>query len=168
MQIGKLRHERRLQPLLHLWHNNCPVRQQYDEKHILDWSFNRVRKADQPKRSGRCPKILRFQCSDLYVIKGRHKVGSDLSRFLFRLWRQENSVHQLQSIFKCSTVLGGTSVIKTTLPTLLERRQQEGEQDCSEPVHRSALIVLRHTPSQGQPVEKSIGEVDSLGRDYTY
>ena len=37
----------------------------------------------QPKRNGHCPKFLRFQRSDLYVIKGGHKVGSNLCGFLF-------------------------------------------------------------------------------------
>jgi hypothetical protein len=72
-----------LQPLFHPRHNNRPIRQQDDEEHILDWSFNRVRKAYKPKRNRRCAKFLSLQCSDLYVVKSRHKIGSDLSRFLF-------------------------------------------------------------------------------------
>jgi hypothetical protein len=74
------RNLQRLQPLLDFRHN--PIRQQNDEKHILDWSFNRVRKANKPERNRRCPKLLRFECADLDVIKSRHKIGSDLCDFL--------------------------------------------------------------------------------------
>jgi hypothetical protein len=38
-------------------------------------------KADQPEWNRGCPRFLRFQRSDLYVIKGRHKISSDLSPF---------------------------------------------------------------------------------------
>jgi hypothetical protein len=71
------------QPLLHLRHNNRPIWQQNDEIHLAHRSFDPVRKAHEPKRSGRCPKFLRFQRSDLHVIKSRLKIGGDLCRFLF-------------------------------------------------------------------------------------
>jgi hypothetical protein len=32
----------RLQPLLHPRHNNSPIRQQNDEIHLSQWSFDRV------------------------------------------------------------------------------------------------------------------------------
>jgi hypothetical protein len=46
-------------------------------------TLDRVGEANQPKWNGHCPKFLRFQCSNLYVIKGGHKVGSNLCGFLF-------------------------------------------------------------------------------------
>ena len=59
-----------LQPLRHPWHNNGPIRQQNDKEHILDWTpLPAVRKANEPKWDWRCPKLLRLQCSDLYVVK---------------------------------------------------------------------------------------------------
>jgi hypothetical protein len=73
-----------LKPLFHPWHNDRPIGQQHDKEHILDWTFNRIRKANESERDRICPKFLRFQCADLYLIKGRHKIGSNFSRFFFR------------------------------------------------------------------------------------
>jgi hypothetical protein len=64
----------------------------------------------RPKRNGHCPKFLRFQRSDLYVIKGGHKVGSNLCGFLFGygigriLFTGLKDVFQSAAIFRCASV----------------------------------------------------------------
>jgi hypothetical protein len=50
---------------------------------LPECTLDSVGEANQPKRNGHCPKFLRFQRSNLYVIKGGHKVGSNLCGFLF-------------------------------------------------------------------------------------
>jgi hypothetical protein len=45
--------------------------QQNDKVRFSHWSFNRVRKADQPKRNGRCPELLRLKCADQALAMGR-------------------------------------------------------------------------------------------------
>jgi len=67
-----------LHPLFNPRHNNRPIRQQDDEIHLAHWPLDRVRKADEPKRNGRCPKFLSLQRPDLYVIKGRQEIRCDL------------------------------------------------------------------------------------------
>ena len=74
-----------LQSLLHAWHDDRPIRQQNGKEHILDWTFNRFRKADEPERNRRRPKFLSFQRADLFVIKGGHEVCGDLCPFNPRL-----------------------------------------------------------------------------------
>jgi hypothetical protein len=88
--------EIRLHPLRHARHNNGAIRQQNDKEHILDWSLDRVRKANEPERNRRRSKFLSFQRADLYVVESGHEVSGDLCRFLFGLWHWENSVHQPQ------------------------------------------------------------------------
>jgi hypothetical protein len=73
----------RLQPLRHCRLNDRSIWQQDHEVKLPECTLDRVGEANQPKRNGHCPKFLRFQCSDLYVIKGGHKVGSNLCGFLF-------------------------------------------------------------------------------------
>jgi hypothetical protein len=102
------------QPLCHSGLNNRPIRQQYDKKHILDWSFNRVRKANKPKWDRLCPKLLRFERADLGVIKGRHKIGSDLSRLLFGNSIGRILFTSLKDEFQRAAVLGGTSVSESS------------------------------------------------------
>jgi hypothetical protein len=73
-------------------------------------TLDRVGEADQPKWNGHCPKFLRFQCSNLYVIKGGHKVGSNLCGFLFGygigriLFTGLKDVFQSAAIFRCASV----------------------------------------------------------------
>jgi hypothetical protein len=67
--------KKRLEPFRHSRRNNRPVGKQYDEEYPVQRSFDRVREAYEPIRERSCPKLLRFQCADLDVIKGRHKVG---------------------------------------------------------------------------------------------
>ena len=76
--------EVRLQPLLHSRHNNRPIRQKYDKEHLSHRSFNRVRKADQPEWTGFVRNFCVSSAPDLDVIKSRHKIGGDFSRFFFR------------------------------------------------------------------------------------
>ena len=63
--------------------DNRPIRQEDDKEPLAQRSFGRVRKANEPEGNRTCPEFLRFQCSDLEVVKGHHKVRSYLSRFLF-------------------------------------------------------------------------------------
>jgi hypothetical protein len=117
-----------LQFLLHSGHNHRPIRQQDDEEHILDWSFHRVREAEEPERYGLRPKFLSLQRADLYVIECRHEVGSDLSRFLFGY-----GVGRI--LF---TGLKDVSSVPPITKQLNRQRgsgQQKGDQDCSEMAH---------------------------------
>ncbi len=99
-----------LQPLLHARHNNGPVWQQNDEEQILDWSFNRVRKANEPERNRRCSKFLSFQCAYRFMIKGRHEIGSDLGGFLLGYCIGRVLIASLKDIFERAAVLGRASI----------------------------------------------------------
>ena len=59
----------KLQPLRHSRLNNHPVGQKNDEKHSVDWSFDRVRKTEKPMRYWPCQKLLSFKRADLHVVK---------------------------------------------------------------------------------------------------
>jgi hypothetical protein len=99
-----------LQPLRHCRLNDRSVWQQDHEVKLPKCTLDRVGEANQPKRNGHCPKFLRFQCSDLYVIKGGHKVGSNLCGFLFCysigriLFTRLKDVFQSAAIFRCASV----------------------------------------------------------------
>jgi hypothetical protein len=58
-----------LQPLCHCRLNNRSIWQQDHEVKLPECTLDRVGEANQPKWNGHCPKFLRFQCSNLYVIK---------------------------------------------------------------------------------------------------
>ena len=78
---------RRLQPLLYSRHNNRSIRQKYDKEHLSHGSFNRVRKADRPKRNGRCPELLRLKCADQALAMGRfNRCRSTIARAQRILW----------------------------------------------------------------------------------
>ena len=110
-------HHNLLKASLHPRHNDRPIRQQHDKEHLPQLPFDRVRKADEPERYRLRPKFLSLQRADLYVVKGRHAVGSDLSRFLFGYSRWENSVHRPQKrtalIIRRHTQRQGQSVEKS-------------------------------------------------------
>ena len=104
--------EIRLHPVLHLWHNNGPIRQQYNKEHILDWTFNRVRKANELERHRQRPEFLSLQRADLRVVEGRHKIGGDLGHFLFRYGIGRILFTGFKDVFQSASVLGSASVSK--------------------------------------------------------
>jgi len=99
-----------LQPSRHSRLNNGPVGQEHDKEHLSQRSLDRVRKANKPIRERSCPKFLRFQCSNLYVIKGGHKVGSNLCGFLFGYGIRRILFTGLKDVFQRAAVLGRASV----------------------------------------------------------
>jgi hypothetical protein len=104
------------------------------QRTLPQWPFNRVRKANKPERSGRCPKFPRFQCSDLDVIECLHEIRSDLSRFLFGYGVGRILFTRLKDVLKRTTILGRASVSKQ-LDGHGWNRQQEGNQDRCEVKH---------------------------------
>jgi hypothetical protein len=78
--------------------------------------------------------IPAFQCSDLDVIKSRHEIGGDLSRFLFCRGVGRILFTALKDVFQRAAILGRASVSEQFNG---ERwgRQQEGDQDCGEVAH---------------------------------
>ena len=101
-----------LQPLRNARFHNFAIRQNDNKKHLSQWSLDRVRKANEPERNRRCAKFLSFQCADLYVVKSRHEVCGDLSRFLFRYSVGRILFTSFKHVFECSAILGRTSVPK--------------------------------------------------------
>jgi hypothetical protein len=101
-----------LKPVLHPWLNNCPIRRQNDKEHLPQRSFNHVLKTDEPEWDRHCPELLRFQCADLCVIKGCHKISGDLSRFLFGDGMRRILFTDLKDLLKRATIFGRTSVSK--------------------------------------------------------
>src|ERR1700692_4953358 len=97
-----------------------PIWQQDHEVKLPECTLDRVREANQPKRNGHCPKFLRFQCSNLYVIKGGHKVGSNLCGFLFGYCIRENSAHRPQRRIPECRHLSLRLDIETVRPTAPE------------------------------------------------
>ncbi len=97
---------KKLDTYSHARHNNRPIRQQDDKEHLSQWSFNRVRKANEPVWNRLCPELLGFQCADLYVVKGRHKVCGDLSSFLFGYGVGRILFTRLKDVLKRAAVLG--------------------------------------------------------------
>jgi hypothetical protein len=79
----------KLQPLRHSRLNNHPVGQKNDEKHSVDWSFDRVRKTEKPMRYWPCQKLLSFKRADLHVVKTGHPLCRHFRRLLFAYdpWR---------------------------------------------------------------------------------
>jgi hypothetical protein len=71
---------------------------------------------------------LGLQCADLHAVKAGHKVGGDLSHFLFGHGLRAIGSIALKNILQCAAVLG-----RATIPEQLygERggRQYEREQD---------------------------------------
>jgi hypothetical protein len=102
----------RLKPFRHSWLNNCPIRQENDEVHFSQWTFGCVRETYEPKREGSCSKLLRFQCSDLDVIKAHHKVRSDLGRLLFGYGIGRILFIGLKDVFQRTAVLRRSSISK--------------------------------------------------------
>jgi hypothetical protein len=89
-------------------HNNRPVRQQDDKKTfaaVVSLTFYSEKWISQ-KGTGVVRKILRFQCADLYVVKGRHEVGSDFCRFLFRYGVGGILFTGLKDVLKRTAILG--------------------------------------------------------------
>jgi hypothetical protein len=84
--------------------NNGPVRQKNDEIHFAQWSFYRVREADEPERYGLRLKFLSLQRAELRVVKGRHKIGSDLGGFLFGDSIGGVLFSSLENVFECAAV----------------------------------------------------------------
>jgi hypothetical protein len=79
---------------------NRPVRQHNDKEQLSQWPLDRVRKAYQPKWDRLRPKFLSLQCADLYAAKGRHEIGSDFSRFLFRYGVGRILITSLKDVFE--------------------------------------------------------------------
>ena len=52
---------------------------------------------------------MRLQCADLYVVKGRHKIGSDLCHFLFGYGIGGILITGLENVFQRAAVLGRAS-----------------------------------------------------------
>jgi hypothetical protein len=77
---------------------------------LPQWSLDRVRKANEPKWDWTCPELSRFECADLYGIKGRHKISSDLSRFLLRYGVGRILFTGFKGVFQRAPVLGRASV----------------------------------------------------------
>jgi len=95
-----------LQPLRHSGLNNGAVRQQNDHESLAQWSFHRVREANKPERDRRCSKLLRFESTDLDMVKCCHEVGSDLSRLLFGDGVGGILFPGFEDVLQCPTVLG--------------------------------------------------------------
>jgi hypothetical protein len=87
-------------------------------------TLDRVGEANQPKWSGHCPKFLRFQCSNLYVIKGGHKVGSNLCGFLFGYGIRRILVTGLKDVFQSAAIFRRASVSKQ-----FGRQRRKGQQE---------------------------------------
>jgi hypothetical protein len=62
--------------------HNFAVRQHDDEVHLFDRTPNRIGEGDGPERNRRCSELLRFESTNLDVVKRRHEVRTDL-RCLF-------------------------------------------------------------------------------------
>jgi hypothetical protein len=102
-------HEDDYNPLFHPRLNNRPIRQQYDKEHLSHRSLHRVRKANEPEWNRTCPKFLSLQCADLYVVEGRHKIGSDLCRFLLGYGIGRILLTGFKHVLKRTAVLGRAS-----------------------------------------------------------
>jgi hypothetical protein len=68
--------------------------------------------ASEKQTNRLCPKLLRFECADLYVVKSRHKVGGDFGRLLFGYSVGGILFSNLKSVFKRPTILSRASVSK--------------------------------------------------------
>jgi hypothetical protein len=87
---------------------------------LPDRSFNRVRKTDQLKRSGRFPKFLSLQRANLFVVEGGHEICGDFSRFLVRYGEGRILFATLKDVFQRAAIFGPRLGIETTRWTLLE------------------------------------------------
>jgi hypothetical protein len=83
------------------------------------------------------------------VVESRHKIGSDLSRFLFRYGVGRILFTGLENVFKCTAILGRASVNETTQLTWLEppakRRRLMSLR--KETVHRTEIPVSKYASS---------------------
>src|SRR5580704_13215707 len=86
------------------------VRQQNDEEQLAQWSFDRVRETNKPEGNGRCPKLLRFECADLDMVKGGHEVGSDLSRLFLGDSVGGILLPGLEDVLQCAAILGRATI----------------------------------------------------------
>ncbi len=59
-----------------------------------------------------CPELLGLKCADLYVVKSRHKIGSNLSSLLFGYGVRRILFTGFKHVLKCSAILGSASVSK--------------------------------------------------------
>jgi hypothetical protein len=87
-------------------------------------TLDRVGAANQPKWNGHCPKFLCFQCSNLYVIKGGHKVGSNLCGFLFGYGIRRILFTGLKDVFQSAAIFRCASVSKQ-----FDRQRRKGQQE---------------------------------------
>jgi hypothetical protein len=69
-------------------------------------------KAYEPERNRRCPKFLSLQRADLHVVKGRHEVGGDLSRFFFGHGIGRILFTTLKDVSSVPPIIGRASVSK--------------------------------------------------------
>jgi hypothetical protein len=81
-----------------------------------------------------CPKFLSLQRADLYMVKGRHEIRCDLSRFFFRHGVGRILFTGLKNVFQRAAVFGRASVSKQ-FEGHGWNQQPEGDQDCSEVTH---------------------------------
>ena len=81
-------------------------------------------KQNSQNGTGICPRFLRFQCSDLYVIEGGHKVGSNLCGFLFGYGHRENLFTGLKDVFQSAAIFRCASVSKQ-----FDRQRRKEQQD---------------------------------------
>jgi hypothetical protein len=103
---------KRLQPFRDAWFNHRPVGQHDDGKHLVDRSFDRVRKGNQPERNWRRPKFLSLQCPGLEAVKCRHEVCGDFGHFLFGRSLRDILLIGLENVFKRPAVHGRAPVSK--------------------------------------------------------
>jgi hypothetical protein len=120
--------EIRLHPLLHPRLNNGPIRQN-DKENILDCTFNRVRKANEPERYRLRPKFLSLQRTNLDVVKGRHEVCGDLGHFLLSYGIGRIVFTSLENVFERTAVFGRASVAEELKGECWGRQHEE---DCED------------------------------------
>jgi hypothetical protein len=93
-----------------------------------------VPEAYEPEWDRLRPKLLRLKYADRDMVKGRHEVRCDLSRFLFSYGVGRILFTGLKDVFQRATIPGCASI-----PKQLYRhgwnRQQEGNQDCGDGTH---------------------------------
>jgi hypothetical protein len=83
-----------------------------------------LEEGDEPKWDRRRAQLLSLQCADLHAIKCRHKVGSDLSHFLFGRLTRDIGFVGLKDVLQCAAILG-----RATLPEQLDGKRWARQQD---------------------------------------
>jgi hypothetical protein len=133
-----------LQPLCHCRLNNRSIWQQDHEVKLPECTLDRVGEANQPKRNGHCPKFLRFQCSNLYVTKGGHKVGStfDLDALCAGLGEHRGAADEVGINLGTADACGAWADRMFNVPQL-EKAVQDVEDDCQD-YERGGRWLIAH------------------------